>query len=593
LRLRSIAIIATVWISTTAAYAGHQASIIKEIVVKGNQRVTTQAILANMRTKVGQPFLQENLDHDKETLTDLGFFQSVDVRGTPLDNGNWQVSVDVVEFPVIKEIRITGNTVVKTEDILKVLTLKPGEVFNLKQADPSARAVEALYSKKGYFARVTDLSPLAQSPNTLNLAIVETRVGTVSVQGNVRTKEAVMRRLIKTRPGDVLSGAKVTADLKRLYNSQWFENPTPIDEPVDLGIENLTYVVKEAKTGQFSFGVQVDPASSIAGVVRVSDTNLGGTGQGLSLDLTQATQGGGPSVGLDYTNPFYDSKDTTIRASIYSRIVYRFSGVFGQTTSSLTSEYYERRTGTSLGFSRPINDTNSYGLGLRVENVNTQVNSSVSDFIQQDGDVAVGTLGYTINRRDVDSDPSRGDYLHLAVEPGYSDITEVGGVGANTSILGTNLFLRDTADYRHYWTNGPPRTAKEIDAPRKVLALRVRVGDIRGKVPFFEQFFAGGVDTIRGYDEDILWGRDEFITNLEYRVPIQKSFEFIPFVDYGGAWGGYGSINSYTQTQGALLYLGFGAGVSFKIPGLGNIRLDLGLDEQFRSRVHFQIGQPF
>ena len=105
--------------------------------------------------------------------------------------------MDVVEFPVIKEIRITGNTVVKTEDILKVLTQKPGEVFNLKQAEPSARAVEALYSKKGYFARVTDLSPLAQSPSTLNLVIVETRVGTVSVQGNHRTKESVMRRLIE------------------------------------------------------------------------------------------------------------------------------------------------------------------------------------------------------------------------------------------------------------------------------------------------------------------------------------------------------------------------------------------------------------
>ncbi len=594
MRLRSIGITATVWALAMAAHAGQQASIIKEIVVHGNQRVSREAILANMRTKVGQPFLQENLDHDKETLNDLGFFQTVEVRGTPLDSGNWQVNVDVVEFPVIKEVRVTGNTVVKTDEIVKVLTLKAGDVFNLRQSEPSARAVEALYSKKGYFARVTDLNPLPQSPNTLNLVIVETKVGTVNIQGNTRTKNAVMRRLIKTRPGDVLSGTKVTADLKRLYNSGWFENPTPIDEPADLGVENLTYVVKEARTGQFSFGVQVDPSSSIAGVLRLSDTNLNGTGQGVSVDLLQATQGGGPSIGVDYTNPFYDSKDTTIRASVYSRIVYRFSGVFGQNApSSTTSEYYERRTGTSLGFSRPINDIASYGLGVRFENVKTQIGSTISDFIQQDGQVGVATAGYTINRRDVDTDPSRGDYLHIAVEPGYSNITEIGGVGANQSILGSNLFIRNTLDYRRYWTNGPARTSKEIDAPRKVLAWRVRLGDIRGKVPFFEQFFAGGVDTIRGYPEDLLWGRDELITNLEYRVPIQKAFELIPFVDYGGAWGGYGSVNSYRQTETARMYLGFGAGVSFKIPGLGNIRLDLGFDEQGKSRVHFQIGTPF
>ena len=324
-----------------------------------------------------------------------------------------------------------------------------------------------------------------------------------------------------------------------------------------------------------------------------SDSDLNGSGQGLSLDLTQATQGGGPSVRLDYTNPFYDSKDTTIHASIYSQVIYRFSGIFAQTSSSLTSEYYERRTGSSVGFSRPINDTESYGVGLRVENVNTQVNSSVSNFIQQDGDVAVGTFGFTINKRDVDLDPSRGYYLHLAIEPGYANINEVGGIGASTAILGENLFLRDTVDYRRYWTKGPPSTAKEIDAPRKVLALRLRAGDIRGKVPFFEQFFAGGVDTIRGYPEDMLWGREEFLANLEYRVPLQKAFEIIPFVDYGDAWGGYGSINSYTQTETPRPYLGFGVGLSFNIPRLGNIRLDLGLDTDLRSRVHFQIGQPF
>ncbi len=598
MRLRSIGITATIWALAIAAHAGGQvsagANTIKEIVVRGNQRVSKEAILANMRTKVGQPFLQDNLDHDKETLNDLGFFQSVDVRGTPLEGSSWQVNVDVVEYPVIKEIRVTGNTVVKTEEILKAITLKAGDVYNLRQSEPSARAIEGLYNKKGFYGRVTDLNPLPQSPNTLNIVIVETKVGTVNIQGNRRTKPAVMRRLIKTRPGDVLSTAKVTADLKRLYNSGWFETQPPLDEPADIGVENLTYVVKETRTGQFSFGVQVDPSSSVAGVLRLSDTNLEGTGQGLSLDLTQATQGGGPSVGLDYTNPFYDNKDTTIRASVYSRIIYRFSGVFGQTSStSTTSEYFERRTGTSLGFSRPISDTTSYGLGLRAETVSTNVGSTVSNFIQQDGQVVVGTAGFTVNRRDVDTDPSRGDYLHLAIEPGYSDITEVGGVGASQSILGSNFFVRNTMDYRKYWTNGPPRTNKEIDAPRKVLAFRLRVGDIRGKVPFFEQFFAGGVDTIRGYPEDMLWGRDELLTNLEYRIPIQKAFEFIPFIDYGGAWGGYGSINSYTQTETARMYLGFGSGVSFKIPGLGNIRLDLGFDAQGRSRVHFQIGQPF
>ena len=85
MKLRSIGIILTLTAAAALAQAGQQANIIKEIVVHGNTHVTTQAILANMRTKVGQPFLQETLDHDKENLLDLGFFQSADVRGTPLE----------------------------------------------------------------------------------------------------------------------------------------------------------------------------------------------------------------------------------------------------------------------------------------------------------------------------------------------------------------------------------------------------------------------------------------------------------------------------------------------------------------------------
>lgn len=577
------------------AHAGDQASLIKAIIIRGNERVSKEAIAAAMRTKVGQPFVQDTLDRDKQSLEDLGFFDKVDVRGTPLDSGNWQINVDLHEFPVVKEFRISGNTALKTDDILKALTLKAGDVYNVIQSRASAVAIEALYQKKGFFARVVEFAPLAQSVNTINIVITETKVGTVSVQGNRRTKDYVMRRLIKTRPGQTFSVEKWTSDLRRLYNTQWFETVTPQDDQPDIGVVNLTASVKEARTGQFSFGVQVDPQSSVAGVLKLSDSNFNGTGQSLGIDLTQATQGGGASAGLDYGNPFYDSRDTTLRASIYSRLIYRFSGTFGQ-SSSITSAntYSERRTGTSVGFSRPITDKLSYGISGRFENVQTNdIGTNVTDFIQQDGNVSVLTLAGTINRRDVDTDPSRGDYAHLSLEPGYADITKVGGQIADASVLGGNSFFKSTLEYRRYFTKEPARTVKDLEAPRHVLAMRARLGTINGKVPFFEQYFAGGPDTLRGYPDDRFWGRNQFLLNFEYRYPLQRAFSLIPFVDYGGAWGGFGSVNDYSQSTSPNLHVGYGAGLSFKIPGLGNIRLDLGFDEQGKSRTHFQIGAPF
>src|SRR5205823_8987436 len=58
---------------------------------------------------------------------------------------------------------------------------------------------------------------------------------------------------------------------------------------------------------------------------------------------------------------------------------------------------------------------------------------------------------------------------------------------------------------------------------------------IVGKVPFFEQYFAGGAETVRGYAEDRFWGKNTMFSNLEFRYPVQKAFSVVTFVDYGGA----------------------------------------------------------
>ncbi len=149
-----------------------------------------------------------------------------------------------------------------------------------------------------------------------------------------------------------------------------------------------------------------------------------------------------------------------------------------------------------------------------------------------------------------------------------------------------------SAEYRAYFSSGPPRPLDELDAPRKTLAFRARVGTIVGPIPFFEQYFAGGADTVRGYDEDRYWGKNTLLTTVEYRFPIQKAFSLILFVDYGGAWGGYGSVNTFTQASGFNMHIGYGPGIAFKTP-LGLIRLDLGINEHGGTRTHFQIGPSF
>jgi len=576
---------------------GQAASTIREIVVRGNQRVLAEAILAQMRTKVGQPYIQENLDRDRTAIEDMGFFSAVSVRANPLEEGQFRVVVDVEEFPEIKEIRVVGNTVIPSADILAVLTLKPGEVYNLNALGPSRTAIQELYARKGYFVQVGDFTPLRDSPGTINLELIELQVGQVNVVGARTTRPSVLRRLIKTRPGDIYNQEKWGQDLRRAASTGWFEPGTirsAQDTERELGKVDLTMEVREARTGLFNVGIQFDPRSSLAGFIRVSDNNLFGTGQAASIDFLQTTRGGGASIGLEYSNPFFDSKDTTFSASVYSRILYRFNSIFNSNTPTDEEGYRERRTGASVGLSRNLTNQLSVGASIRFEDVTTpDISESESNsFIRQDGSVTVLSLVGSRDRRDITLDPSRGDLTRLEIEPGFSRITRIGGAIEDPSILGSNSFFRTSLEYRTYFSDQPRRTERDIDAPRRVLAFRALAGSISGTVPFFEQFFAGGANTVRGYDEDRFWGTSTLLTTVEYRYPVQRAFNLIAFVDYGGAWGGYGSLDDFTQSRSFKLHLGYGIGASLRTP-FGPIRFDFAFNEDGKSRTHFLIGTSF
>jgi len=579
-----------------AAFAASQTAVIKTITVKGNKEVSTEAILLAMRTKVGQPYVQATLDADKEALENLGFFQAVDVRAQAIDDNSREIVVQVTEWPVVKEIRVVGNRGLKTEDILKVVDVEVGKIFNARSIQPSVTKIRDLYKKKNLFGDVEDFKPLPESPGTISISIKELTVNTVSVQGNTRTKLKVLKRLIHTRAGDPYREDKWGQDLRRLYSTQWFENVRSVENQPEPGKLDLIADVKEGRTGNFGVGLQVDPRSSFAGTLRLSDSNFKGTGQSIGMNFLQGTRGGGPSIDLDYGNPFIDNRGTALNVSLYSRLIYRFAGSSfgGSETPTEDNLYTERRTGASFSLGRTFSDNVSGSVGLRYEGIKTNdIRTDISSgFIQQDGTLATITFGLTRNRRDVDIEPARGDWFRVEVEPGFSHITKVGGDIADPSLLGDHNYVKSTAEYRAYFSPQKPRGKNEPDAPRRVFAFRARYGVISGQVPFFEQYFAGGADTIRGYEEDRYWGKQTLITTLEYRHPLQKSLSVIAFVDYGGAWGGFGSVNNFTQSNSPQLNLGYGLGVSFRSP-LGPLRLDIGFNKDGKSRTHFQIATSF
>lgn len=577
-----------------------QGELVSKVEVNGEKNIPESTILAAMRTKEGQIYDPQLIARDKQTLEALGLFQEVRVYGQLLEDRTWKVVVEVVEWPMIETIEVSGNTVFDTARILTLFNevgIKPGAVLNVSLLDAASRALTALYRERGLFARITKFEPDQATPTKLIVEIVEARVNSIVIEGNTRTKEGVFRRLMDTKPGDLLDSVKWSDDLRRIVDTRWFESLEPDSAEPELGKVDLILRVKETRTGLFNVGVQVDPRNNLAGFVSLQETNFLGTGQMIGVNVLQSAQGLGTSITIDYGNPILDSKRTALTASLYTRQTFVFGGtLFGTGGGSLNEEdrISQRRTGGAIGLSRPMDRQTRASVAFRAERLDT-VNFTPDpgeEFIVQDGDVAGFEVGVLRNRRDNSVDPARGDWIKLAIEPSYRNITSVGGLTTGYDILGSGIFTKLSVDYRKYFSSGPPRAPEEFDEPRRVIAARVFAGHIIGEVPFTEQFFIGGANGVRGYQEDRFWGKTSFLAQLEYRHPLQKSFNLVGFVDYGGAWGGYGTVREFIQAPNINLKLGFGVGVNFKT-AFGPIRLDLGFDQNGRPRTHFQIGGTF
>jgi outer membrane protein insertion porin family len=596
--LNRAAILAAGILMAGAAYA-QTPQIVKSITVKGNNSISSEAILAAMTVQQGKAFLQSDATADEQNLLNLGYFQAVKVFSTDASASEVDVTVEVSENPIVKEVRVVGNSVLTTEEITEIVKLHQtmGQILNNRNARPIRTAIEDAYSKKGYFVQIQQMEPDPSNENILLINLLEPRVGQIILKGLDRTNPKIVRRIMRTEPGGPLSTDVWRRDLEELYSTQWFDKidpaqPAATDKP---GVYDLVVDFKEARTAMITAGVALDPQSRLVGTFQVNDTNFRGLGQTVGAQLSQSTVGGGLSGELGYTNRFFDSHNTVFNATLFSKVVYNFTGsgttsLFGDSGS----QFDERRTGFTFNFNRPMNDRYRVGIGLSAQTINT-INISDDpgfEFIQQDGDLASLMLFFEYDVRRPTQEPYAGRYFRISVEPGYSNIREIGGnVASDTDVLGSHAFVRTATEYRQYWSK-PLKPDAKLDDPRQVLAVRARYAFISGQVPFFEQLFVGGSNSLRGYENQRFWGNQSFLATVEYRYGFKKSLNLIGFVDYGGAWGGYGKLRDFEQFDDPHLKLGYGLGVSFKTP-IGPIRIDYAMNEEGRGRTHFSFGTSF
>ena len=595
--------------------AAAQSVRVSEIEVRGNQRINKEAVLTVVSTKVGDEVAPERLERDKLAIEGLGWFRLV-TSNISRTGTTAKVSFVVTEFPVVSEIQITGSTLLKPEQVKSDLKTKTGQVFNQVDWQADLSALDKKYSDQGYQARLGDNTMLPEflEKGNLKAEIAELKVGSVKLKwperevkdkkGNVirkepqhKTEDRVVLRELSLKPGVLHNSSKLNDDYRALSNLQYFETINPVQEVAPDLTVTITWELTERRTGQVSVGAGFSPRQQLIGRAELGDQNFRGRGQAISVAGEIGTLGGdgAPSLELQFHEPWLNQDRTSMTVSIYNKLVYRFSRQL-QNIRDNSDRYFERRVGGQLNFGRPFKWP--VNVGFRGERVRTDQLPRGVGFPAQDGVTMAGNVSRLWNTRDYVNSPTQGYYLRLQ--------TEIGRATPDNKTLGfdASMFGKYIVDARRYITLKPLKAKKEPEREQEaqksqVIALRLFAGQITGEVPFYEQFFLGGAESLRGYLEDRFWGKTTLLASVEYRRPLLSRIVGVLFADVGHAFNGDRRFNitggpfgtNFTQDSGFSPRAAIGFGLRVATP-IGPIRLDFGVGDE-GSRTHFSIGQAF
>ncbi len=282
--------------------------VITRIVFTGNAHVPSDTLLALMDTAVGQ-VLNTNTFH-QDVLKINSYYDKIGYGGqVPTHVIGLNISKDGVlslnarEGLTVRSIKVTGLPVLPAPLILKSLTLKEGQPYSEDARDKDYEALKKLYDKYdlslGDFEAGIDPTTIDQVKGTADVkySIYVATVGAIQITGNTVTKDVVVRRQLRLRPGMIITQGLVRRDYERLNNLGFFEKvdiqQKPGPDPKKPYALTLDWNVKEQRTGtaQIGAGYSGGPTGQgLTGTLAYSQNNINGTGNGASIRLERGSR---------------------------------------------------------------------------------------------------------------------------------------------------------------------------------------------------------------------------------------------------------------------------------------------------------------
>ncbi len=558
-------------------------------------------------------YSKQKLSADLETLRsyylDRGYLEfnidSTQVSITP-DMKDIYITINITEGPqyTVSDIKLAGNFLVPEEELRKLIKLEPGGVFVRERLTESIKLITDRLGDEGYaFANVNASPELdKESRKTAFTFYIDpgrrVYVRRINISGNDRTRDEVIRREFRQMEGAWHSTSQINRSKQRVDKLDFFtsvnvETPPVADAPdqVDINVN-----VTEKPTGAVMFGAGYSDLEGIILNGSVSQNNIFGTGNFLSVSVNTGSVN--KIFSASFTNPYYTINGISLGFDVFRRDINTRSlpsvGIFNTDTS-----------GATLRFGIPIaeNDIVSLGLGAEHTKIDLRANSPQRffDFVEQFGSTTNNlpiTLSWARDNRDSAIWTTSGTTHRLFGE---------------FSLPFAELEYYK-ASYEHKWFLPVSRIFTLM------LNGQVGVGDgYSGEsLPFFKNFFAGGFNSVRGYNINSLGPRDPVLDENGNPIPgrrgtivgaskrvvgsaeilfpapfmrDEKTVRLAAFIDGGNVF------NDWSQLD--LNFLRFSTGIAVTwISPMGPLRFSIAqpLNDQKGDdiqRFQFQLGQTF
>ena len=312
--------------------------VLTKILFVGNLHVPSDTLLALMDLSVGQVFNTNTFRSDVLKINNyyerIGYGGQVPthVKDINLDPSTGQLTLQIQEGLIVHRLIIGGDPLLPPSIITPVLSVKPGVEYSDDLRDKDVQALKHLYEDKyhlelGNFEGGIDPSSIDLKAGTADVKydIYVMRVAVVQITGNTRTKDEVIRRQLRVVPGMVVNTDAIKADYERLNQTQFFSkvNPDvkPGPDPKKPQDVTLVWEVTEQRTASASVGFGYSgglTGEGLYGTLGLSDNNLHGTGNGLSIQF----QGGARThlAQLQGTVPYLSNTPTGEKYSVTGTI---------------------------------------------------------------------------------------------------------------------------------------------------------------------------------------------------------------------------------------------------------------------------------